>query len=274
MVQQKLFLILFSVLLGALPSNVSAAPSCSSVFAQTQLQTNRFHQKSEREKALKIILDGSLNVSRTKVLSRRFMAPESLKEQQISELAEVNFKRAAEYMLENFEHLEVNLATAEVLNKIITKGLVRDAVLGKYDYRPSTVYAHEIDSPHIRGFPAGFYPWLESAATQTMIKKYPVEMAETLHNDMMALDSFPDGNGRTSRLLADLVLIKSGLAPAYYTPMKDYFARGTVRANVAREVRKAYFQEIVERGQAAMESPVVEQPIQVDLMTRLKEILP
>lgn len=238
------FFLVFSLFLAPSTQTALAASRCESVFTATP---SRFQSKKFHEVALKIMLDGSLNVSRTKVLSRRFMAPKDLEKNEISKIAEDNFKTAAEYVLLNYENLPINLDTAVFLNKILTKGLVPENVRGKYNYRPP-VKKDEMDG-FIGQTAEDFYVhWLNSSMAQTMLRTSPFKLAEIVHNTIICLDSFPDGNGRLSRLLADLVLLKGNLAPAYYTSMTDYFARGTPHAGVPRDVRQEYFYEITRKG--------------------------
>lgn len=119
--------IIFSLWLLVIGWNVAipeatAVESCSAIFSlANEVKFNRFHQREYKESALQIMMEGSLNVSRTRVLGRRFMAPAEVKDAQIAELAEANFRRAAEYIIENFESLEMNLQTAVILNKILTR---------------------------------------------------------------------------------------------------------------------------------------------------------
>lgn len=233
--------------------NASAATSCqwthiSSLAKGRADAANLFHRPKNAKLALKIMMDGSLNVSRTKVVGRRFIAPAEVADSQIAVIAESNFKKAAEFVIKNFETLGLNLETAVTLNKILTEGLVPEINRGKYDYRVHGSYVGEIDSAIGRS-PRDFYiTWLNSREAKLLFKKSPIEFAEIVHNSVMSLDSFPDGNGRLSRLFADLALIKSNLAPAYYTSMTDYFERGNSRSEVNREVRKNYFYEIVIKG--------------------------
>jgi hypothetical protein len=230
-----------------------ATDRCQAIFSlPTEVPFNRFHQQEYKEKALHIMMEGSLNVSRTKVLGRRFMAPAEVKDAQIADLAEANFKKAAVYIIENFESLEMNLQTAVILNKILTEGLVSENIRGNPNFRMNGTYVHEVDA-NIGQRPDDFYvTWLNSPEAQSLFRTSPVEYAEIVHNSIMSLDSFPDGNGRLSRLFADLALIKSDISPAYYTSMKDYFDRGNARSPVSREVRKAYFYEIVRKGMSAL----------------------
>lgn len=238
--------------IGMVAPESAFAQKCEAAFSFTPQAENLFHQKAYREQALQIMLEGSLNVSRTKASGRRFMAPEDVADNQIAVLAEANFRKAANYVLLNFEHLEINLKTATVLNKILTEGLVPQEVRGQFNYRPLGPYAHQL-GPEIGTLPKDFYvTWLSSPQAKALYEVDPIAFAEVVHNAVVSLDSFPDGNGRLSRLFADLVLIKSGQAPAFYTSMKDYFDRGNARAPVSREVRQQYFREIVEKGRKAL----------------------
>ena len=204
--------------------------------------------ESNKQKALEIIVTGSQSVSRTVTHGRRFMAPESVADHQITEIAESNFQKAAKYVLDHFEQLELNENTAILINKILTEKLVQEKDRGNSNFRLRGTYTHQMDSFAGR-LPATFYRWLESEAAHQMWLKDPIEFAEVVHNNLVSLDSFPDGNGRLSRLFADLALIKAGLAPALYTDMTDYFNRGNARAPVSRKERIQYFREIVRRGQ-------------------------
>lgn len=234
-------------------TGVYAVNSCHPLFiGETKENNGLFHQKDFAETALKIMMEGSLNVSRTKVLGRRFIAPTEIKDDQIAVIAEANFDTAARFVLKNFDSLEINLETAVILNKILTKGLVPENKRGQYDYRVGGTYVHQID-PSIGYHPRDFYiTWLNSPSAKSLYESSPIEFAEIIHNTVMSLDSFPDGNGRLSRLFADLALIKKNISPAYYTSMKDYFERGNSRSDVPRSVRQSYFYEIVIRGMSLL----------------------
>lgn len=250
----RVFVLLALFLYGwILVPNLYAANNCSTLFtSQSSEQEKIFHKKEFAEIALKIMMEGSLNVSRTKVLGRRFIAPTQIKNEQIAIIAETNFKKAARFVLKNFDSLDINLKTAVILNKILTKGLVPESVRGQYDFRIGGTYVKEIDQS-IGYHPRDFYiTWLNSPEAKSLYTSSPIEFAEILHNTIMSLDSFPDGNGRLSRLFADLALIKNNISPAYYTSMQDYFDRGNARSEVPRHKRKIYFNEIVIRGMSLL----------------------
>ena len=238
----------------------SAAPCDGSSFARLELSQHFAFTAKNKKIALHIMEDGSEKVSRTVSLGRRFIAPNKIADKQISSIAEKNFQTTAKYVLDHIDELEINKNTAIKLNKMLTKNLVDKEIQGDYLFRTNATYAHESDS-FVAGDPERFYKWLDSRAAKKIQEKDPIAFAEIIHNNIASLDSFPDGNGRLSRLLADLALMKAGYAPAYYTDMIDYFTRGTPRGvqnsgvpAASREARKKYFREIVEKGQDSMEN--------------------
>lgn len=245
----KAFLLLLS-LLAPLPSSYGA-DDCGPAYAHLQARQPIEWNAESRAKALEIMLAGSQKASRTVALGRRFIAPQAVPDSAISGIAEKNFLSAATYALENSKDLPINLETATKLNKMLTEGLVPEVDRGNFNFRPNGAFGHQSDS-FVAGSPTKFYKWLDTADAKKMADEDPVGFAESLHNNLVSLDSFPDGNGRLSRLLSDLALIRAGRGPAFYTDMKDYFARGNARAEVSREERKAYYREIAEKGDKAM----------------------
>ena len=67
-----------------------------------------------------------------------------------------------------------------------------------------------------------FIAWYENEAPAL----HPVERAARVHSDFVKIHPFVDGNGRTSRLLMNLELLKAGY-PAAVLPVErrlDYYA--------------------------------------------------
>jgi hypothetical protein len=192
-----------------------------------------------RAAALSVMLAGSLNTSRTAVMGRRYFADPGHTNATVQQLAEDNYRKAAEYVLDHYADLPLNRATSVKLNMMLTEGLVPEDIRGNPDYHRDT---------------RPFYEWMANDA-EAKGREDPLELAQYLHFNLSRLDSFPDGNGRNARLMADLALLKHGLPPAFYTDMKDYFARGNHRAKVSPEVRRAYFRDAVERGRRALNDP-------------------
>lgn len=97
-----------------------------------------------------------------------------------------------------------------------------------------------------------FIAWYQTEA----MTLHPVERAARVHSDFVKIHPFADGNGRTSRLLMNLELMKSGYPPAvlpvemrlaYYTVLdadhvrgeKDDFVR--LVAAISKEAFRPYF---------------------------------
>ncbi len=209
--------------------------------------------KKKKEIASQIIFSGSSNVSRTISKGRRFIAPETVVDSDISKIAEMNFELAVKFIIENLDDLEINKETARELNKILTNKLVADNIRGDLSFRTGGSYVYLSDS-FVSGNPETFYEWLESDSAIQLFKSDPVSFAEKIHHNLVALDSFPDGNGRLSRLFSDFALMKAGYAPALYSNMVDYFKRGNARSEVTRQDKAKYYYEIVEKGQKMMKS--------------------
>ncbi|MCF8999828.1 Fic family protein [Acinetobacter nectaris] len=77
--------------------------------------------------------------------------------------------------------------------------------------------------------------WYETEA----YKLHPIERAAKVHADFVGIHPFIDGNGRTSRLLMNLELIKAGYPPcvitvenrlAYYQALDQWMAHGKTEA--------------------------------------------
>lgn len=93
--------------------------------------------------------------------------------------------------------------------------------------------------------------WYETEA----YKLHPIERAAKVHADFVGIHPFIDGNGRTSRLLMNLELMKAGYPPcvitvenrlAYYEALDQWMAHGKTEAftqlvsNAVREGFKPY----------------------------------
>jgi len=82
---------------------------------------------------------------------------------------------------------------------------------------------------------AQFVDWYNSEASQL----HPIERAAKVHADFVGIHPFIDGNGRTSRLLMNLELMKAGYPPcvitvenrlAYYEALDQWMAFGKTEA--------------------------------------------
>lgn len=82
---------------------------------------------------------------------------------------------------------------------------------------------------------AQFVDWYNTEADQL----HPIERAAKVHADFVGIHPFIDGNGRTSRLLMNLELMKAGYPPciikvenrlAYYDALDQWTTYGKTEA--------------------------------------------
>ncbi len=66
------------------------------------------------------------------------------------------------------------------------------------------------DALHVKSEMENFIKWYNTVASAL----HPVERAARVHADFVKIHPFTDGNGRTSRLLMNLELMKDGFPPA------------------------------------------------------------
>ena len=80
-----------------------------------------------------------------------------------------------------------------------------------------------------------FVDWYNSESSQL----HPIKRAAKVHADFVGIHPFIDGNGRTSRLLMNLELMKAGYPPcvitvenrlAYYEALDQWMAFGKTEA--------------------------------------------
>lgn len=144
--------------------------------------------------------------------------------------------------------------TIKSLHQLILKGIDDDNA-GRYrtvNVRISGAEHLPPDQVVIPELMERFISWYRDEA----MTLHPVERAARVHSDFVKIRPFVDGNGRTSRLLMNLELMKSGYPPAvlpvdlrlaYYTFLdadhvrgeKEYFVN--MVANIVKEGFRPYF---------------------------------
>lgn len=191
------------------------------------------------------MLEGSAQVSRTN------------RARSTGEAALQRFRTAAELVVDHAAELPLTLATATRINRILNPTLSRELIR----YQSSEVARMEANRTFLR--------WLRSASADELGRRDPVELASRVYRFNRTPEMFPDGNGRTWRLMADLALLKYGRAPALYTGIEDFFARGSSRLSDPGSLWAAperaggiesYFREIADAGQRALRARSVAKP--------------
>ncbi|RKY52147.1 MAG: Fic family protein [Candidatus Neomarinimicrobiota bacterium] len=98
------------------------------------------------------------------------------------------------------------------IHSLILKN-INDTDAGKYREMNVLISGASHKPPHFLELPQAmesFMTWYKIDAQ----KLHPVERAARVHADFVKIHPFVDGNGRTSRLLMNLELMKSGFPPA------------------------------------------------------------
>lgn len=102
------------------------------------------------------------------------------------------------------------------LNDILT---IHKKVLGYVDpmeagvLRDTQVYVGEFKPPAAADVPSLMEDFVEWLNNEDTLKLHPVEYAALAHYKLVVIHPFYDGNGRTSRLLMNLILMQAGFPP-------------------------------------------------------------
>lgn len=134
--------------------------------------------------------------------------------------------------------------TIKSLHQLILKGIDDDNA-GRYrtiNVRIAGAGHLPPDQVRVPELMEEFIHWYQTEA----MALHPVERAARVHSDFVKIHPFVDGNGRTSRLLMNLELMKAGYPPAvlpvdqrlaYYTALDADHVRGEKDAFVAMVAR-------------------------------------
>ena len=103
--------------------------------------------------------------------------------------------------------LRVNHRTIQALHEIVTRGILDSA--GRY--REEQVWI--TGATHVPPPPGQIVPLLDDAFEELSRLRDPVLRMIYLHHRLASVHPFLDGNGRTARLAANLVLLSAGYPP-------------------------------------------------------------
>ena len=128
-------------------------------------------------------------------------------------LEAINHKKALEYIREFVKKRHKNLSEKDILyiHSLILKG-IDDEWAGRYRQVPVRISGSNVILPNYAKVPSlmrDFVRWLQSIEGE-----HPVKIASDAHYKLVSIHPWIDGNGRTSRLLMDLILIQHGYPPA------------------------------------------------------------
>lgn len=128
-------------------------------------------------------------------------------------LEAINHKKALEYIRELVKERHQFIEEKDVLyiHGLILKG-INDAWAGRYRQVLVRISGSNVELPDYIKVPSlmkDFMRWLQSIQGE-----HPVKIAVDAHYKLVSIHPWIDGNGRTSRLLMDLILIQHGYPPA------------------------------------------------------------
>ncbi len=137
-------------------------------------------------------------------------------------LEAVNHAEALGWVKEQVGGKPKDLSERDILHihDVILKGIDDDNA-GRYRNVPVRISGSTVALPNPRKVPdlmAGFVEWLEQADDP-----HPVELAAEAHYRLVTIHPFVDGNGRSARLLMNLILLMSGY-PAAIIRKRDRLA--------------------------------------------------
>lgn len=140
----------------------------------------------------------------------------------IEHLEATNHAHALDWIKEQIKRKPPNLSEKDILHihDIILKG-IDDYNSGHYRSVPVRISGSAVVLPSPQKIPdlmAAFSDWL--AKNQGL---HPVELAAEVHYRLVTIHPFVDGNGRTARLLMNMILLMSGY-PAAIIRKRDRLA--------------------------------------------------
>ncbi len=134
----------------------------------------------------------------------------------------VNHARALDWVREQAKRKPHSVTEKDILHVhcLIMKG-IDDPNAGRYRVTPVRISGSAAVLPNPRKVPDlmnGFVKWLELVTAL-----HPVELAAEAHYRLVTIHPFTDGNGRTARLLMNMILLMSGY-PAAIIRKRDRLA--------------------------------------------------
>lgn len=128
-------------------------------------------------------------------------------------LEAINHKRALEEIRELAKKGHQFLEERDILNihALILKG-IDDTWVGRYRQVAVRISGSNVTLPNYVKVPSlmkDFVRWLQSIQGE-----HPVKIAADAHYKLVSIHPWVDGNGRTSRLLMNLILLQHGYLPA------------------------------------------------------------
>jgi len=133
--------------------------------------------------------------------------------------------KAYDYLYELLEKSEITEPDILELHRLVVYD-IQDAYPGAYRPRPVIITGTEFIPPAPKDVPHLMTHFLAQQLPVWQKTKHPIEVAALAHLELVHIHPFMDGNGRTARLLLNLLLLKSGYTQTIIPPVvrADYIA--------------------------------------------------
>lgn len=140
-------------------------------------------------------------------------------------LAAVGHAKAYDHLYTLLEQPTVTEADILALHQLVALDDT-DALPGQYRSKGVIITGSEFTPPPASDVPALMTTFINQKLQNWQKQKHPVESAALAHLELAHIHPFQDGNGRTARLLMNLLLMKSGYAITIIPPVvrQDYIA--------------------------------------------------
>jgi fido (protein-threonine AMPylation protein) len=127
-------------------------------------------------------------------------------------LEATNHAQAFAYLTDLIQnHAPITRDTVLTLNRLVVDKLIDTP--GQFRSGPVTIRGARIQPPHAARVPALMQEWVAWVTDEG--QRYPTVLrAAIAHHGFEAVHPFKDGNGRTGRLLMNLILMQDGYPPA------------------------------------------------------------
>lgn len=132
--------------------------------------------------------------------------------------------RAYDFIFELLSIPQIKLVDILKIHQLFYQNLDSDNA-GKYRTKKVFISGMDVTLPAPEQV-ASLMHKLEQELNDLTNTLHPIELAATLHNKFVTIHPFLDGNGRTARLLMNLILLKSGYSITIIPPIyrTDYIA--------------------------------------------------
>lgn len=133
--------------------------------------------------------------------------------------------KAYDLLYDLLEKPEVTEADILSLHRLVVEG-IEDTEPGQYRSKPVIITGTPYVPPQPTDVPGQMKAFIESKLPQWLASEHPVHVAALAHLELVTIHPFLDGNGRTARLLMNLLLLKTGYPITIIPPMlrTDYMA--------------------------------------------------